>query len=310
MDLSRRVATRDKKKAICVVTEGRTEVDYLNCLKNTSHFDDSTLELKIADKTILDRDDSDRMSMVEFAEGWRILISNGSCPIRMYVSIVLDDYYRCCNSNRGILPDLCRLREELCSDNTLFDSRSTVGGNVPKGSTLYRDIFARCQRVFPDGGDPSNLPIPNDLCPEKRPNREFYIMFDRDYDRDRRDAGYYNAVLDRIDKDGFHALVSTPQIEVWLLMHFEDALFDDISFNSFSGFIESRLGEFDRYEQSDRRKYIDDGRFDEYYRESIPLAITTSLDGGRFVTNPRELENQVGTNVGLFLKDVLGIKGL
>lgn len=310
MDLIRPGATLNKKKAICVVTEGKTEIDYLNCLKNARHFDDSTLELKIADKTVLDRDDSDRMSMVEFAEGWRILISNGRCPIRMYVSIVLDDYFKCCNSDKGILPVLCELRETLCSDITIIHSESVKDMVVREGSTLYRDIFARCHKLFPDGQDPSDLPIPNRLCPEKRPDKEFYIMFDRDYDRDRRDADHYNAVLDRIEKDRFHALVSTPQIEVWLLMHFEGAPFDDISFNSFSGFIENRLGEFDHYEQSDRKKFIDDGRFEEYYRESIPLAITTSLDGERFVTDPRQLENRVGTNVGLFLRDVLGIKGL
>ena len=140
---------------------------------------------------------------------------------------------------------------------------------------------------------------------------QFYIMFDRDFDREYRDKKEYDETIAFIEKKKYIPLVTTPQFELWLLMHFQDASFAGIKYNTNSASIECRLSQKDAREgdnEGSNKKYIDNERFESTYLHNIPVAISTSLDKTRFVTDVMDLEHNIGTNLGLFLRDVLGLE--
>ena len=304
-NLNRLSKVRDPKTVICVVTEGLTEMDYLKIIKNNNYFDRTILELEIADKTMFDLDVSDRMNLVRYVVGWRMLVGSGNCPLRMYVSIVLEYFYDHYSFGINIKDDIQELHRECCERFGNY----VDNGIVPKGSNLYEDILRFCFKKYPDrSGNTPSLIKPPKLDPEISGSKRYYIMFDRDYSRDYRDTDDYNEVIDEMERNRIEALVTTPQFELWLLMHFKDVSFDEIEYNTPSMKIEHLLGKKDIFEYSDGKKHINDERAKIYDRDSILTAISTSLQD-RFTTDVRELENKVGTRVGLFLRDDLGIRG-
>ena len=310
--LERESEIKDPKAVICVVAEGKTENDYLNRLKDNYRFDNVIVDnMRIADKDILNRDFRDRMNLVNYTWDWMIFNSNGNCPLKLYISIVLANYYKCHNNTNEILDNLSSFRDELCSDYRINCRKYVTDGKVPKGSDLYKEIFLRCYNKFPGSKDtPDQWTKPSGLDPETCGGKQIYIMFDRDYNEEERDENAYKEVIEEIRKKNFHAVVTTPQFELWLMMHFKDASFDKIGPRSFHGTVESELGLYDIYEKSETKKDIEDNRFGSYYKDTITIAIERSLEDKRFVTDLDELENNIGTNFGLFLRDVLGIRNL
>lgn len=306
-NFSRSTGVRDHKTVVCVITEGETELDYLRYLKDYNKYSNTILSLHLIDKPVLERDVSDRMNLVNYMYDWRILVSSDKCPLRLYITIVLSCYYEYYNNDVTLIPELLKLRDQLCG----FYEGHFSDGRVPKESTLYKEIYSKCYKQFTGSNcSPQEMLKPSGLDPARFGDGEknYYVMFDRDYDEERRNQSEYIRVIDEISKKMFKPLITTPQFELWLLMHFEDASFNGIRYNTYSGSILSRLAEKDIYEHGEGKKKIKKERFDAFYRDSIQTAIATSLDPDRFSTDPIELENKVGTNLGLFIRDVLGFK--
>ena len=306
-NLIRSSGTRNQKTIICVIAEGETELDYLKYLKNNNRFDNTILDLHLIDKPVLERDVSDRMNLVNYMYNWRILVSSENCPVRLYISIVLSYYYEQYNYSESLIPELIKFRDELYE----YYKDHYADERIPKNSELYKEIYIKCHRRFPNSNrDPVDMLKPSGLDPVRLGvgEKNYYIMFDRDYDEERRNRDEYIKVINELTKKLFKPLVTTPQFELWLLMHFEDASFDGIKYNTYSGSIVSRLAERDTYEYGENKKRIKEDRFDAFYRDSIQTAIDTSLDSERFSTEPIDLESKVGTNLGLFIRDVLGFK--
>lgn len=306
-NLGRESPFRNPKHLICVIAEGKTEKDYLDGIKNNIRFNDVIIELMTVDKTVFDRDVSDRMNLVRYADDWRNLLSNGKCSLNRYVSIVLNAFYECYNHDEGILDGLKQLQIDLCNDCTINCSKYVNDDRVPYRSDLYKVIYSRCDEKFGSNKKLEDMSIPADLDRDSYSVKDIYIMFDRDYDEERRNNKTYVDLIAEIEKRNYHALVTTPQFELWLLMHFKGASFDGINYRTNHTTIENRLAQFDIDEYSNNKKLLSGERLKQYM-DSIQTAIDTSLEPGRFETDPRKLVDGVGTNLGLFFKDVLGFR--
>ncbi len=83
---------RHPKKKYYVICEGRTEKDYLDCLKDSRLLKDNLYLFKISKKGI-ERDMSDRMEMISTAESHMFFEHEGRSTLRRYITEVLSDFY-------------------------------------------------------------------------------------------------------------------------------------------------------------------------------------------------------------------------
>ncbi len=88
---SRISSTRTKSRVVFITCEGKTELDYFESIARYEGYKDS-VSVEPVDKLGPDRDDSDRLSMIQMAVENRIYQATGQIPLRFYISLVIAKY--------------------------------------------------------------------------------------------------------------------------------------------------------------------------------------------------------------------------
>ena len=131
-----------------------------------------------------------------------------------------------------------------------------------------------------------------------------FVVFDRDYDLNRYDEtrtdDYYRGVFKECESLGYEVLLSTPDFEIWLLMHHDGVDYSEIGYTDRKQLNEilCKLENID----PEKIKVIDERRFNTYYYPTFEKAVECSR---QFDTELEPLLTKIGSNVGLKLKSLL-----
>lgn len=176
----------------------------------------------------------------------------------------------------------------------------------------------------------------SDFLPYERPHVNEYekicVVFDRDYSKKYRDEKYYSETIEIIRKMNYRAIVTTPLFELWLLMHLKSD-----SYNGVEAYDKQYvLDELKKYELKEYSKLLKDKEFGDLakkhidelnsrkkkknkpmdkcrfkmYRKTVGDAVKKSLESPPFTTDVEELNYEVGSNIGLFMEQILKDKYL
>jgi hypothetical protein len=129
-----------------------------------------------------------------------------------------------------------------------------------------------------------------------------FIVFDRDYNSHDRKTYYENylKIIEKCEKQGYDVLLSTPDFEIWLLMH-HDVDCSTFNYETDRHILNDILCKKEGIKENNIKK-IDDDRFTRYYKDKFELALEKSIDIG---TEPRILLTKAGSNVGEKLNSLL-----
>ena len=136
-------------------------------------------------------------------------------------------------------------------------------------------------------------------------------MFDTDSDGDDKDIQYrktkedYLSIIDECNKRGYDVVLSTPDFEFWLLLHHPDAKLDGIKAAGIGSrkYIEKQIRNLDLIPKDMTIKKMDATRY-SFYDKNFNYALNRLLSG-KYKTDPVDLIDNVGTNVGIMLKKIL-----
>ena len=129
-----------------------------------------------------------------------------------------------------------------------------------------------------------------------------FVVFDRDFDGDtyNRSDDEYKKVFEKCDKKGYEILLSTPEFEIWLLMHHAGEDYSEIDFWN-RDIINNRLCELENINRYKIKK-INSARYDQYYKGHFEDALAESK---KLATKLNDLLTGIGTNVGIKLKSLI-----
>lgn len=134
-------------------------------------------------------------------------------------------------------------------------------------------------------------------------NDRKFVVFDRDYNFNESKSDYntYLRIIEDCEKLGYDVLLSTPDFEIWLLMH-HDVDCSKYDYRTKRDILNDLLCKLEGIEKTDIKK-IDDSRFlRNYNKERFQQALKKSLE---LETNPKALLIYGGSNVGEKLNSLL-----
>ena len=183
------------------------------------------------------------------------------------------------------------------------ESRYVADGFVVSSSGFMEAIAEECINTFniPFTWSPEDTLFSRDPC---NGTNKICIMFDRDYHPELRTHEMYKRYLALCEQYGYLPLVSTPQFELWMLMHMYGVDYGKPSFDRYKQYLIKQLQQYDYYSRTSREKFMTRERFDEYYRYNIQHAIESS-ESNLFCRDPEKLMDHPGTNLGVFFKEIL-----
>ena len=309
-NLQRPSPTRHSKVFYHIISEGITETGYLNgIVRNRLLAHDKFI--KQISKSGIDKDASDREVMIQIAHDYELYMTTGKNTPRRYVTAVLNQYLDGCKDEYAIVAgkdfncfvmELCELRDCIVSKYS-SDPRYVSDGFVVPSSRFMEAIGEECINTFhiPFSWSPEDTLFTRDSC---NGANKICIMFDRDYHPELRTHEMYQRYLTLCKQYGYLPLVSTPQFELWMLMHMYGVDYGKPSFDRYKPHLIRQLQQYDFYSRTAREKFMTRERFDEYYRYNIQHAIESS-ESNLFSRDPEKLMDHPGTNLGVFFKDVL-----
>lgn len=302
---------RETKKSYYMIFEGRTEKDYFSRLLDSKLLIDNLYLCMIAKKGI-EQDMSDRMEMVKSAYDFMLFRHTGLSTLRRYITLVLSDFYSQMKGSLDIRPyelrkELLSFRDELIE--LYHDHYSVSDGLVEPVSDLHRAISNKLSNKY---GVNYSMGDTDAFTASKRPvekNERVFVVFDRDYSEQYFNHQMYSDCIDKCDELGYAPVVSSPKFELWMLMHHKSPNFGKPSFYpSYGSHISSELvvcGDLSAIPGCPQEKYIDQERFDDFYRDGILDAIERSKDTSLFCTGPRTLMDHPGTDMGLLIDEIV-----
>lgn len=269
------------------------------------------ISIKHVPKDGIDKDVSDRKDMILLVRDYEIYLTTGRNTLRRFITAVLNQYLKGCNEEYRIrneatyndfVDDLCDFRIELLSRYSM-DESYVKDGFVSPSSGLFDRLASDCIERFGIGFTffPEDKLFENDSI---EGSNSYFVMFDRDCHPEFRTHEMYCECLELCQKFGYTPLVSTPQFELWMLMHMVGVDFGTPSFNRYKHHILNQLQRFDYYSRTSREKFMTRERFIEYYKDNIGHAIETSKNG-LFTTDPALLMDHAGTNLGEFFESII-----
>ncbi len=308
--LSRPAPSRRTKSFYHIIYEGITERGYVSGIIGNKMLSQGII-IKHIFKDGIDKDVSDRKEMIHLVRDYEIYLTTGKNTPRRYITAVLNQYLEGCNEEYRIRNEasfndfvdvLCDFRAELLSRYS-SDNKYVKDGFVIPSSGLFDKLAADCVERFGIGFtfSPEDKLFENDHIDG---SNSFYIMFDRDYHSELRTHEMYRECLDLCDEFGYKPLVSTPQFELWMLMHMCGADFGNPSFDRYKQHVLDQLQMFDYYSRTSREKFMTRERFNEYYKDNIGYAIEMSKNS-LFTSDPVLLMDHAGTNLGQFFESII-----
>lgn len=308
--LARPSPSRHTKSFYHIIYEGITEKGYMTEVIRNRMVNHGII-IKHVDKQGIDKDVSDRKDMILLVRDYEIYVTEGRNTPRRFITAIINQYLEGCSEEYRILNDatfndfvneLCEFRTELLSKYS-SDPKYVRDGFVIPSSGLFERIADDCINRFG---------IQFTFSPEDKlfdiehadGTNSYYVMFDRDYHPELRTHEMYRECLDLCKEFGYNPLVSTPQFELWLLMHFYGADFGKPSFDRYKQHVLNQLQMFDYYSRTKREKFMTKERFIEYYKDNIGYAIETSKNK-LFTSNPALLMDHAGTNLGEFFESII-----
>ena len=310
------------EKVIHAICEGQTERDYLLYFNNehgiTNHF-----EILPFDKVSFDRNQSDRMRLVDLINGWINREMNGNYTPYMYVTDMLhvgfdselSNYY-----DKNLSKNINDVRELIL--NKLDKSKSSFldgAGNIIDFNFVdhcIEDCIKAKQNLSCcwKGLETDNIDLRHPKAKTAFRCDRVLVLFDRDkdiYGDITRTVKAYEDVLDACEKKGYIVLMSSPAFEFWLLLHhsemnemgYSGALCQNNDVLDDLAYFEKDCGVWK--EPYNKIKSISEKRFEQYYSgENFDTAVTKSK---QLSSDPRiVLEKELnGTNVGIELDKLL-----
>ncbi len=307
--LSRTFTPRPTKTIYHIICEGLTEKGYLIGMRKKGLFLPHVRVLTVS-KDGLDRDASDRMEMISILRDYEIYLSEGKNTLRRFITVVLDSYYvnskeeysiTTGNSYKQFVEELCAFRSELMAE---LDRLPYVSdGFVVPNSGLMDAVSESCVSRFKIDYTWSSE---DQLFDRDHADGKdvFCVMFDRDFHPELRTHEMYSECLSLCNELGYQPLVSTPQFELWMLMHFYGVNYGKPSFDRYKQYMLRQLQQFDYYSRTEKEKVMSLSRFEEYYQYNIWHAIETSKDN-MFTDDVVSLMDHPGTNLGSFFEKIV-----
>lgn len=303
--------TRVPRRKYHVIFEGRTEMDYFDCLKDSGLLCDNLFFFKIAKKGI-EQDMSDRMEMISSAYDYMLFIHEGKSTLRRYLAVELSDFYIqerdvVGKSYKEFRNELLDLRLEMLKH--YRNHESIHEGLVDSETNLHRVIAAELSQRYHVDYKMGNT---DSFTSYKRPrddSEKVFVVFDRDYNEEHFNHVMYQECIRKCEELGYFPIVTSPKFELWLLMHHKDADFAKPTFYpSYGRHISWELvkcGDSDSMPESRTEKIISRERFDNHYRAGIITAIEKAKDKSLFVTGAVNLMDRPGTDLGGLVDSIL-----
>lgn len=308
-------STRIIKPYIDIICEGHTEEGYLKSINK--EFSEKHSEIIPVDKGFIDNDLSDRKKLVDFVIEymWQQWKGIDGCKLRRFVTIMLNELYlkSDCAAN---IEDLGFFRDTLY-EKLKDESYTNEKGFVVDPDYLYKII----KKAFIDqyGVEPSTKIIPCDMIKRRSGRKEgdtVCFMFDRDHNMECMPPDYFIDCVEYCKKENNHfimdiePLVSSPQFELWLLMHYKDVPLDTIRYNTYGDGMMARIKDIEGYHNWE--KGMPPERYDLFYRGRVSTAIERSENppfdsNSNFTDDPEKMGDKAGTNLGSFFRKALDL---
>lgn len=115
----------------------------------------------------------------------------------------------------------------------------------------------------------------------------------------------FDHVLKTCEKNGFKFLLSNPNFEFWLLLHFDDVLELDRDKIRLNEKINKNSASSIRFVPDELRKRLGKYKKKCYDAESLILKIDTAIcNEKQFTEALPELKNEIGSNIGTFIEEL------
>lgn len=288
------------------IHEGYTELGYMRFFEESN---DCEYQLKniIKENTIF-RNETNRHTMISLLADFIESARRHETSLTMQITSVLTDYcdYVCELDKKVDRDKLCERLAELL--NPIRDRVKMEDGNSSEYGHSIDVVRTVSEEEIPNRAKQyrycGNLP---EMPPSLDTDR-FLIIFDRDYypgkewcGSDSRDVFLEN--IHNCMNKGIEPMISTPAFEMWLLMHHKDAKYTKIKPELPMNAVNRELNKLEgRGNDKDDIKSIPKIRFNRFYKTTFKTAYNTSM---KFAIDPVELENNIGSNVGIVLKSLL-----
>ena len=321
-----------KKRNILILCEGGTELQYFRSLKENNKYN-NLVSVHPTDKIGPDRDDTDRISMIQIASECLYYNRTGEFPYRYFISFVLNfilrQYGRISESVFGLTRKELILKLREFRDDSFFkafnyDSEFVKNGIVVSKRKFAEKIIDNCKFDLKDDIEyyvPTAQDFDNDKC-LRDCDADCYLVFDRDYSRRYgRDHSDYDNWMAEFKKTSVKPVVTSPSFELWLYMH--EASDSDYGEPSYLPQYETEIRKkrlrmqnprWSDYEieaciMSNGDKHLSDEQLSELMEnKSIHNALKASDGHLVFFTNDvEELKDHPGTMVGDFLRPLLRV---
>lgn len=147
--------------------------------------------------------------------------------------------------------------------------------------------------------------------------QNYKITYEKDFDTlclvvDRDPESFFewqfDKVLETCDKNGFRFLISNPNFEFWLLLHFKEVLgIDSDKIRQNKRITDSKSSV--RFIPNELRKLLGKYRKNNYDAEALIRKIDTAIANEKhFAETVPKLKNEIGSNIGIFIEDLRKIK--
>lgn len=319
---SKAEAPSSVERVIHAVCEGQTERHYLLYF-NKEHGITHKFEILPFDRMSFDRDQSDRMHLVDLITGWINREVNGRYTPYMYVTDMLhvdfdaelSDYY-----DKKLSEGINEVRDSVLKKlNVMKPPIVDEAGDIvdfDRVNCCIEDCIRAKQNLsyYWKGLDTDNIDMRYPKTKTTFDCDRVLVLFDRDkdiYGDTTRTIKAYEKVLDTCKERGYVVLMSSPAFEFWLLLHHSE-----LREERYSGCLcqnDDVLDDLADYERDcgvwkepyDKIKSISESRFERYYSgKNFDTAVMKSQ---HLFSDPRiVLKKELnGTNVGIELNKLL-----
>ena len=328
---SRAPPTRVKPRNIFIICEGATELDYFQALKDKKQYKDC-IEVNPVDKIGPDRDDSDRLSIIQLAYEYQNFQKDGRLPLRLFMSMSIQIFinnfkFKSYSEFKMDVKDLSTYLRTHVRDayyDSYQKSEYVDQGFVINPKDLACEIIKDCNVEL--GKDINYFKAEEDslLFPKSLmdPLCKSYVIFDRDYDEDfNRGDEDYNIWLRECERTGVNPVITSPCFELWLYMHWANTDYGSPShMPEYGKEIKRKVlkSEHPEWSASDIEYHIEykkdkrlydrskTNRFNMFYFDKINRAIQESKSyPDIFYTDSVNLNDHPGTMIGIFLEELL-----
>ena len=164
-----------------------------------------------------------------------------------------------------------------------------------------------------------NFDILDDDCQKEKFGKYDHALFifDRDYwevqpfgesdeQHEKQSHTSYEVLLKSLSDYGCTAALSTPFFEFWLLLHHWNEELSKIEYKPYldgsKNIITNRLKRIEKWSEKDNGKVLTDER-KRFYGKNFEKALNALLNSSKFSKEPEDLIRNVGSNVGIVLKN-------